>query len=440
MRIKGSGSDLATATARDFPGLWLDDLLPLREREAMSDEEMVAYLARCLVEPGRAAAVDRDAAARVPAGGARRPRPRRRDLLARERARSRRRRCARRSATTSRSCRTCGRGSSSRSASPTSPDARAVVLAHHGLVTWGETHEESYGLTLELVERARDVPRRAAAAAERREPTAARRDVPGAAPRPPLARAAAACSRVDRASGARRPRRRRRARGDAQHARPHAPDRRPHLRCSALDGDGRGSDGAPRRSSSRGLGARRRRRRTSRRVRACGSSSPRTRTRSVAATLDRFGGASWLDDGGGRRLRALAARAPQADARCRRRPSSPATSSLVTGAASGIGRDVARRPRRRAARTSCSPTATRRARGARARARRRSPATSPTRTSSTALVAHGRRELRRPRRRRPQRRHRLDRAARRARRRGVGAQPRRQPDGAVPAHAARRWR
>jgi NAD(P)-dependent dehydrogenase (short-subunit alcohol dehydrogenase family)/ribulose-5-phosphate 4-epimerase/fuculose-1-phosphate aldolase len=28
---------------------------------------------------------------------------------------------------------------------------RAVVLAHHGLVTWGETHEESYGLTLELV-------------------------------------------------------------------------------------------------------------------------------------------------------------------------------------------------------------------------------------------------------------------------------------------------
>src|SRR5439155_1537806 len=34
-------------------------------------------------------------------------------------------------------------------------DRRAVVLAHHGLVTWGESHEESYGLTLELVERAR---------------------------------------------------------------------------------------------------------------------------------------------------------------------------------------------------------------------------------------------------------------------------------------------
>jgi NAD(P)-dependent dehydrogenase (short-subunit alcohol dehydrogenase family) len=34
--------------------------------------------------------------------------------------------------------------------------ARAVVLAHHGLVTWGDTHEESYGLTLELVEQARE--------------------------------------------------------------------------------------------------------------------------------------------------------------------------------------------------------------------------------------------------------------------------------------------
>ena len=33
-------------------------------------------------------------------------------------------------------------------------DARAIVLAHHGLVTWGESHDESYGLTVELVERA----------------------------------------------------------------------------------------------------------------------------------------------------------------------------------------------------------------------------------------------------------------------------------------------
>src|SRR5579871_574961 len=43
--VKGSGSDLATASAASFTGLYLDDLLPLLERERMSDTEMVAYLA-----------------------------------------------------------------------------------------------------------------------------------------------------------------------------------------------------------------------------------------------------------------------------------------------------------------------------------------------------------------------------------------------------------
>src|SRR5438128_4592546 len=51
IRIKGSGADLATCEARHFPGLWLDEILPLRERERLSDEEMLAYLARCLVDP-----------------------------------------------------------------------------------------------------------------------------------------------------------------------------------------------------------------------------------------------------------------------------------------------------------------------------------------------------------------------------------------------------
>ena len=46
MWVKGSGSDLATIEAGGFTGLRLDEILPLREREAMSDEEMVAYLAR----------------------------------------------------------------------------------------------------------------------------------------------------------------------------------------------------------------------------------------------------------------------------------------------------------------------------------------------------------------------------------------------------------
>ena len=52
LRVKGSGSDLRTVQADLFPGVRLDDVLPLRDREAMTDEEIVAFLVHCLVEPG----------------------------------------------------------------------------------------------------------------------------------------------------------------------------------------------------------------------------------------------------------------------------------------------------------------------------------------------------------------------------------------------------
>lgn len=43
--VKGSGSDVATISERGFAGLRLAEILPLMARDAMSDEEMVAYLA-----------------------------------------------------------------------------------------------------------------------------------------------------------------------------------------------------------------------------------------------------------------------------------------------------------------------------------------------------------------------------------------------------------
>ena len=49
--VKGSGSDLATMRRQDFAGLRIDDIEPLLEREAMSDEEMTAYLTQCLIAP-----------------------------------------------------------------------------------------------------------------------------------------------------------------------------------------------------------------------------------------------------------------------------------------------------------------------------------------------------------------------------------------------------
>lgn len=51
--VKGSGSDLAEATERSFAALRLEEILPLLERDRMEDEEMVAYLERCTLEPGR---------------------------------------------------------------------------------------------------------------------------------------------------------------------------------------------------------------------------------------------------------------------------------------------------------------------------------------------------------------------------------------------------
>jgi rhamnulose-1-phosphate aldolase/alcohol dehydrogenase len=50
MYVKGSGSDLASMKAGNFTGLRMDDIRPLYERDAMTDEEMVAYLAHTMID------------------------------------------------------------------------------------------------------------------------------------------------------------------------------------------------------------------------------------------------------------------------------------------------------------------------------------------------------------------------------------------------------
>jgi rhamnulose-1-phosphate aldolase/alcohol dehydrogenase len=49
--VKGSGSDMGTSVARDYPALRLAELTALADVEEMTDEEMVAYVARALVDP-----------------------------------------------------------------------------------------------------------------------------------------------------------------------------------------------------------------------------------------------------------------------------------------------------------------------------------------------------------------------------------------------------
>lgn len=51
MLIKSSGSDMKSIAVHQFPAVRLDYIRPLRERADMSDEEMVGYLTRCLLDP-----------------------------------------------------------------------------------------------------------------------------------------------------------------------------------------------------------------------------------------------------------------------------------------------------------------------------------------------------------------------------------------------------
>ena len=153
LRIKGSGTDLKTIGADGFPGLFLDDLLPLRERAAMSDEEMVAYLAHCMVEPGsRRPSIETLLHAFLPARHVDHVHA---DVI-----------CALTNNPEPERHVRAALGDDVAVVPYIRPgfdlsrqvgelaNARAVVLAKHGLVTWGETPEASYGLTLELVARA----------------------------------------------------------------------------------------------------------------------------------------------------------------------------------------------------------------------------------------------------------------------------------------------
>ncbi len=50
MYVKGSGSDLATMKASNFTGLRMEDIRPLMQRDNMTDEDMVSYLANCMID------------------------------------------------------------------------------------------------------------------------------------------------------------------------------------------------------------------------------------------------------------------------------------------------------------------------------------------------------------------------------------------------------
>jgi rhamnulose-1-phosphate aldolase/alcohol dehydrogenase len=155
--VKGSGSDLATIQASGFTGLRQDEIVPLRERDAMSDEQMVAYLARCQLDPSMPRpSIETLLHAFAPAPHVDHTHP---DAigaivgavdgehLAEE--------CFGSEAVWIPYIRP-GFALSKLVADAVAakPSAKLVLLAKHGLVTWGATAVESYTATLDAINRA----------------------------------------------------------------------------------------------------------------------------------------------------------------------------------------------------------------------------------------------------------------------------------------------
>jgi rhamnulose-1-phosphate aldolase/alcohol dehydrogenase len=157
--VKGSGSDLATVTEKSFTGLYLDDIVPLVEREKMSDTEMVAYLAHCYYDPSR-------------------PRPSIETLLHgflpythidhTHADATNYFACASNGEQLARECfgdaliwipyRRPGHGLAREVALAlrAKPAAGLIILAKHGLITWGDSDAECYASTLATIGQARE--------------------------------------------------------------------------------------------------------------------------------------------------------------------------------------------------------------------------------------------------------------------------------------------
>jgi rhamnulose-1-phosphate aldolase/alcohol dehydrogenase len=159
LRVKGSGSDLKSVLRKDFPGVRMDDIRMLLERQDMDDQEMVAYLTHALIDPAglrpsvetllhgfvdAAAVIHTHADAIVSLTNNDRPREvlasiYDKDVIALQYRRP-------------------GFRISREVAAAVLEhrEARALVLEHHGTICWGATIREAYEATIELVTRAEE--------------------------------------------------------------------------------------------------------------------------------------------------------------------------------------------------------------------------------------------------------------------------------------------
>ncbi len=152
--IKGSGSDMRTIAPENFTPLRLDDLLPLMKRKAMSDEEMVNYQLKSVLEPkAPKPSIETLLHAFLPAPHIYHTHA---DAI-----------CALTDTTNSRKIVEDVYGQEvavvdyirpgfllSKGVSHAyqkHPGLRAIILDKHGLITWGETAKEAYDQTIRMV-------------------------------------------------------------------------------------------------------------------------------------------------------------------------------------------------------------------------------------------------------------------------------------------------
>jgi rhamnulose-1-phosphate aldolase/alcohol dehydrogenase len=157
MWVKGSGSDLATMGRQGFTALRLQEVLPLIARPEMSDEDMVAHLVRCQLDPAMPRpSIETLLHAFVPAAHVHHTHPDGINILAGcENGEQLVRECFGDSAvwipyirpgfTLSKQVGEAVRDT---------PGLRLVVLAKHGLVVWGDSAEEAYHATIEAINQA----------------------------------------------------------------------------------------------------------------------------------------------------------------------------------------------------------------------------------------------------------------------------------------------
>ena len=160
MYIKSSGSDMKSIVPRQFPGVRLDYIEPLRKRdEDMSDQEMVDYLARCLVDPSSARpSIETLLHAFLPAKAVLHTHAD--AILALTNTKGREetvRKCFGDSVITVPYRRPGFRLSRDvADAFDRQPDAEGLVLMNHGLITWGATVREAYDRHVALVSKAEE--------------------------------------------------------------------------------------------------------------------------------------------------------------------------------------------------------------------------------------------------------------------------------------------